>query len=40
MTKKITSIMGDNQVECPKCYSYFHRQYLAFHMSKCVGKGI
>ncbi|KXZ64707.1 hypothetical protein AVENLUH7437_01821 [Acinetobacter venetianus] len=33
----ITAVMGDNQAECPKCYSYFHYQYLPFHMTKCQG---
>lgn len=33
----ITLIMGDNQMECPKCYSFFHKQYLYFHISKCLG---
>lgn len=37
MIGDITAFNGDNQAECPKCYSYFHRQYLPFHMSKCVG---
>jgi len=37
MIKNITSINGDMQVECPNCYSLFHRQYLPFHMSKCSG---
>lgn len=33
----ITAIQGDNQLECPKCLSLFHSQYLYFHMSKCKG---
>lgn len=33
----IKSIQGDNQVECPRCFSYFHKQYLPFHMSACEG---
>lgn len=37
MIKTITAFNGDNQVECSKCYSYFHRQYLTFHMTKCEG---
>ncbi|WP_171406658.1 hypothetical protein [Acinetobacter cumulans] len=28
---------GDNQIECPKCYSKFRKELLPFHMSKCVG---
>jgi len=37
MIKTITAFNGDNQVECPKCLSYFHQQYLPFHISKCEG---
>ena len=34
---KYVFMNGDNQAECPKCGSYFHYQYLPFHMSKCEG---
>lgn len=33
----ITAINGDMQVECPKCYSLFHKGFLPFHLTKCLG---
>ena len=37
MTINITALNGDNQLECPKCNSYFHKGFLYFHLTKCVG---
>lgn len=34
---KIYQVMGSNEKMCPECGSYFHYQYLPFHMSSCEG---
>jgi hypothetical protein len=33
----LSIVLGSVDVECPKCFSRFHHQYLPFHMSKCEG---
>ncbi|WP_395000365.1 hypothetical protein, partial [Acinetobacter sp.] len=33
--KILSIVLGSVDVECPKCFSRFHHQYLPFHMSKC-----
>lgn len=30
----LSIVLGSVDVECPKCFSRFHHQYLPFHMSK------
>ena len=35
--KRVYALHGNNDAECPKCYSKFHRQYLPFHMTTCEG---
>lgn len=35
--KILSIVLGSVDVECPKCFSRFHHQYLPFHMSKCEG---
>jgi len=35
--KRIYPMHGNNDAECPKCYSKFRKELLPFHMAKCVG---